>query len=171
MDLSPHMIVIPMGTFFYRVVEEEQKPLIPTGKKSRFVSESTQYTNPEDFAKSYTEGRTIFTGTAATCVAYDWSVAYKESKATNKVICKLTLNANINAVDMDSICAAEEISKPYMIADHDGAWQHFYGKEVQAVHYESLEDKTRYNLTLFPDWIPNFKSLFTEEKITISLNQ
>ncbi len=171
MDLSPFMIAINSGACFYRAVRKDQHPLIATGVDSRFASEPEGFPGLFVFSDLYTKGQHSSTGTASTCVAYRKDVAVVESTAENKVLYKLTFHGSIYAVDMDLICAAVGIPKPYMTANHSGSWQEFYGKMVQAVHHESFKCKTHYCLNFFPDRIPNFKSLFTIEKVVSPIPQ
>lgn len=100
---------------------------------------------------------------ASTCVTYKAHVAFQESDAKNKVLWKLTLKTSVDAVDMDSICAAEGILKPYITEDQEGVWKQWYGMHIKALRYESLKDKNEYNVVMFPDWIENFKYMFSVE--------
>lgn len=165
LDLGRYSTVISAGTTFFRVVELGRDPLVPSGKESRFAKEPTQYPGPEKFASLYAQGSASVVGTGNICVAHNYYVAVQESDAKNPVGYKLTLNTQIDAVDMDSICSAEGVSKPYITEDRDGIWHEFYGKRVKALRYESLKNKGEYNLVLFPDWIPNFNSIFVVERI------
>lgn len=164
-DLNEHKIPIPAGTILYRVVEDGRDPLMPSGKECRFAKEPPQYPGPEKFALAYKQGRASFVGTGNICVAYGYCIAVQESDAKNPVVYKLTLNRCVDAIDMDSICAAGGVLKPYITEDREGIWHEFYGKNVKALRYESLKNSKEYNLVMFPDWIENFESIFTVERV------
>lgn len=164
LDLSLHKILITSGTVLYRVVKEGRDPLTPSGKECRFAKEPPQY-NPAKYAEAYKIGQASAVGTGATCFTFVYSVALQESYAENPVGYKVTLNTDIEAVDMDLVCAAEGVVKPYTTEDRDGIWHEFYGRKIKALRYESLKDNKQYNLVMFPDWIKDFKNIFTIERV------
>lgn len=163
-DLNLHKVAVPAGTILYRVVENGRDPLTPSGRECRFAKEPPEYTAAK-YAEAYKRGRASFVGTGNICVAYDYYVAVQESYARSPVVYKMISNANIDAIDMDSICAAEGVPKPYITEDRDGVWHEFYGRKIKALRYESVKDNTQYNLVMFPDWIENFQSIFTIERM------
>ncbi|MBI3316445.1 MAG: hypothetical protein HYZ85_00375 [Candidatus Omnitrophica bacterium] len=164
-DLNLHKMTMQAGTIFYRVVDDGIDPVIPSGLYSRFSSQPSQYPGPKEFASLYENGQAIGVGTASTCVTYKVHVALQESDAKNKVLWKLTLKTSIDAIDMDSICAAEGVPKPYINEDREGIWKKFYGKHIKALRYESFEDKNEYNAVMFPDWIEDFQNTFLKERV------
>lgn len=163
-NLDKHKIKIPSGIELYRIVPKGADPLKPTGKASRFAKEPPGYTFKK-YQAALENGTAIHVGTGATCYceAIPTAILEVNNKLEDKDIWKITLKSDIELIDMDSICKAEGVSKPYA-AERTEIWHNFYGKKVNGLRYESSKNPTDYNIVIFPDWFKKIKEVVDVEK-------
>ncbi len=165
-DLSKHLKIIKAGSVWYRIVDKGRDPLIPTGIKSRFSKEPPGF-SPEKYKIAWDAGCSIHIGTGSTCFCQSINTAKKETGENlgGKEIYRITLTYDIEVVDIDSICKAEEISKPYITEERKEFWHNFYGKKVKGLIHESSKNPRDYNLVIFQDLFQTFKELVAVEKV------
>ncbi len=164
--LNKHKAVVLSGTKLYRIVLKGTNPLKPTGKANRFASEPPGYTF-EKYQAALQNGTAIITGTGSTSLCTTVRTARLEigSDWINRETYMITLKSNIEIVDMDSICKAEGISKPY-ISDRTKIWHKFYGKKIKGLRYRSSKNPNDCNIVIFPDWFKEFNNIVKVENIT-----
>jgi len=165
-DLSKHLVTVHCGTKLYRIVHKGTDPLIPTGRESRFASQPPQY-SPEVYKKALGMGTAISVGTGTSCFCESLATAKLEvgGHLQDKQAYEIILKSDITIVDMDSICRAEGINKPYITEERTEICHKFYGKKVKGLRYESSKNTKEYNIVIFPDWFPEFKSIVEVKKI------
>ena len=136
-DLDKHKINISSGTELYRIVPKGVDPLKPTGEASRFAKEPSGYTF-EKYQEALENGTAVLVGTGATYYCESMPIAILEvnNKLEDKDIWRVTLKSNIEVIDMDFICKAEGVPKPYT-AERTEIWHKFYGKKINGLRYES----------------------------------
>lgn len=164
-DLDKHKITIPAGTKLYRICRKGANPLKPTGKASRFAKEPPSYTF-EKYQAALENGKAISIGTGANyfCVSLPTAIQEVGGDTKDKEVYMITLKLDIEIIDMNSICKAEGISKPYITEERAGIWHKFYGKKVNGLRYESSKNPADYNVVIFPDWFKEFKNIVVVEK-------
>jgi len=102
--------------------------------------------------------------TGATCYSNTPVTACLEvGDLKDKDLYKIILKSNIEVVDLDSICKAEGINKPYMPKDHTPFFHKLYGKHIKAFSFESAQNSNDYNLVLYNDWFKEFPQLVETE--------
>lgn len=156
-DFDKYKITVYAGSKFYRIVHQGTDPLAPTGRWSRFVSQ------PMGFDPSKVRiGTQAHTG--ATCYSNTPITACLEvGDLTGREMYQITLKSDIEAVDLDSICMAEGISKPYMPKDHTPFFHKLYGKHIKAFRFESAQNSNDYNVVIYNDWFKEFPNLVDKE--------
>ena len=108
---------------------------------------------------------TVSSGTAGCCVCEAREVVQLEVGGfENKDLYKITPLFDIEVVDLDKICEAEGVKKPYMPEDHTPFFHLFYGKKINGLRYPSVKDQSKYNIIFFPDWFKEYRSAFKKEK-------
>ena len=165
-DLNKHKVVIFSGTKLYRITLKGLDPLRPTGKANRFASEPPGYTF-EKYQTALQNGTAIIAGTGSNCLCTTVHTARLEigPDQTNRETYMITLESDIEIVDMDSICEAEGISEPHT-GERTEIWHKFYGKKIKGLRYRSSKNPNDYNIVIFPDWFEEFNSIVKIENIT-----
>jgi len=165
-DFKKHMITMRSGEEWYRVVRKGDDPLLPTGKPNRFVSTPSNFDIIE-FQNKFRLGdpTASLLGTASTIACKTTEIALLESHLNllGADVYKITFKSNVELVDMDSICKAEGVNKPYTKGRTE-IWQKFYGKKIKGLRYESSKDFSVYNIVIFRDWFKDFESVVKVEK-------
>ena len=154
--------MLPNGTELFRIVLENQGPFKPTGIATAWASEP-----PSFDAQGYAEG--LCAGTGATYFARSRSTAEKEVEdLKGKVIWKITVQRAIELPDLDEVCRAQGISKPYMTETREPLLHQFYGKRIKGLICESRKDENGYTVVIFNDWFPDFPGYVQREKVSPS---
>ncbi len=166
MDLSKYKFIIPAGTKWYRTVLKGEDPFLPTGKASRFASEPPGFT-VGGYRSALANGQTVTAGTGADyfCEAIDTSVFEASGNLNDKDVYAVILKSDIELIDIDAICKAEGVSKPYMPEERTAVWHKFYGKKIKGLRVESAKDHSHYNIVIFPDWFLEFKKLVEKKQL------
>lgn len=169
-DLNKHKIIVPAGTMLYRIIPTGADPLKPTGKTSRFAKQPPGYIF-ERYQAALENGRAILVGTGANYFCESLPTAIQEvgGDVEGKDVYMITLKSSIEIIDMDSICKAEGISKPYISEERSEIWNKFYGKKVNGLRYESSKNPADYNIVIFPDWFKEFKNIVVVDKCVKSI--
>ncbi len=164
-DLDKHKITISAGTKLYRIVRKGADPLKPTGKASRFAKEPPGY-SLEKYQEALEIGRAISVGTGASyfCEFLPTAISEVGGNIEGKDVYIMTLKSDIEIIDVDSICKAEGVNKPYISEERSEIWHKFYGKRVNGLRYESSKSPTDYNIVIFPDWFKEFKNVVIVKK-------
>lgn len=164
-DLNKHKTTIPTGTMLYRIVAAGADPLKPTGKTSRFAKQPPGYTF-ERYQAALENGKAILVGTGANYFCESLPTAIQEvgGDVEGKDVYTIILKSDIEIIDMDSVCKAEGVSKPYISEERSAIWDKFYGKKVNGLRYESSKNYADYNIVIFPDWFKEFKNIVVVKK-------
>lgn len=165
-DLNQHKKIILAGSVWYRLVHKGTDPLKPTGKASRFACEPPGY-SLEKYSKAFDEGIAISAGTGSTYFCEVINVARAEvSNPEKRDAYKVTLKSDIEVIDIDHICIAEGVGKPYISEVRHPIFHQFYGKNgVMGVYLESAKDYKFHNLVIFIDKFPKFRDMVYIERI------
>lgn len=162
-DFTKHKFTFRKGTIWFRFVYPGNNPIIPTGLETRFVSQSPDFIfglhRPTEFIGSTCS-------TAATGYLQTYSLAFKEAdNADIKDQYKITLLEDIELTDMDSICKARRVPKPYMTKDWHPVFDLFYGQQIKGLRCESAEDQSDYTFVIYHKWFPEFEKIIKTELI------
>ncbi len=165
-DLAKHEVTIYAGTKLYRIVPKGIDPLKPTGKASRFAKELPGYSR-EKYALAYNLGHAVLFGTSAVCLSFTPATALLEIGGNNAAsdTFEIILKEDIKIINMDSICEAENVSKPYITDERSEVWHQFYGRGVTGLKHESAKNPKDYNLVVFPDNFPKFLKIVIVKKL------
>jgi hypothetical protein len=167
LDLSKHILILPAGSIWYRIVDKGQDPLEPTGKAGRFSKEPPHYTPTLYKIVRRIFGNASLVGTGSTCLCTAIATAQLEvgGSLEGKSVYRITLLSDIEIIDIDSICKSEGIDQPYITEERSEFWHRFYGRKVRGLHHQSAKNLKDYNLVIFQDWFPKFKSVIKKELI------
>lgn len=165
LDLSLHRTAIPKGTVLYRITPRGKDPLKPTGKECRFAKEPPQYA-PQKYEAAIDQGTAVLCGTGNVCFSLSLATVRKEvgKDLEGEETYKITLKSDIEVVDIDSICRAEGVGKPYITEERTEFWHRFYGRGVNGLRYPSAKNTEDYNIVIFPDNFPRYRDVFLAEK-------
>jgi len=165
-DFNKHRITISRSTKLYRAVYKGADPLTPTGKKSRFATEPLGYTM-ESYQVAYERGVAVLAGTGTNCFCESLPAAILEAGGSldDKDVYELIIKLDFDVVDMDSVCKAEGVGKPYITAERKEIWHKFYGRRIKGLRFESSKDYKVYNIVIFPDWFKEFKDYVKIKRI------
>jgi hypothetical protein len=166
LNLDLHRVTVSRGTILYRIVSRGQNPLKPTGRACRFAKEPPHYTH-EKYAAAVDLGTAILCGTGNLCFSPSVVTAQREtgSNMDGKEMYKITLQADISVVDIESICEAEKVAKPYIPEEQTELWHKFYGRGVNGLRYPSAKNHNDYNIVIFPDHFSDYRKVFLAEKL------
>lgn len=165
LKLDLHRAIMPKGTVLYRIVPRGQDPLKPTGRACRFAKEPPHYTH-EEYAAAVDLGTAALCGTGNLCFSPSIVTAQKEtgSDMDGRETYKITLQADISVVDIESICKAAKVEKPYITEEQTEFWHKFYGRGVNGLRYPSAKNYEDYNIVIFPDNFSDYQKIFLTEK-------
>ena len=166
LNLNLYRVVALRETVLYRIVPEGQDPFKPTGRECRFAKQPPHYT-PEKYTAAIELGIAALCGTGNLC--FSPSVVTAQKKAGNNMdgreMYKVTLQADISVVDIDSICKAENVEEPYITEEQTEFWHKFYGRGVNGLRYPSAKEHDDYNIVIFPDNFSGYRNIFLAEKV------
>lgn len=166
LDLDLYPVTVSSGTILYRSVPKGQDPLKPTGRACRFAKEPPHYT-PEKYAAAIQLGTATLCGTGNICFSPSIATAKKETgdNMDGREMYKITLQTDTSVVDIESVCKAEKIEKPYIFEEQTEFWHKFYGRGVNGLRYPSAKNYDDYNIVIFPDNFLDYRQIFLVEKI------
>lgn len=176
-DFNKFLTEIKAGHHFYRFVTKDDDPLLPTGRRGRFVSQREDV-SLDDYRKLLNMGydaEAFSVGSGAIGTIKSVATGYKEvENPENMDLYKLTLTAPLLVIDFERLRKAKRIPLRYTKPQHP-TYQLFYGTRFNGILYRSSkegyyptpysEQSEEYNLHIFVDWIKEYRILFEPKKI------
>ncbi|KKQ66883.1 MAG: hypothetical protein US89_C0022G0006 [Candidatus Peregrinibacteria bacterium GW2011_GWF2_38_29] len=176
-DFTRFPKIIHPGETFYRLVDRNEDPLRPSGRKGRFVSEPDNFPF-EGYQRAYYQElwkSMPVLGTGAFTMSFSPLTPVREVRMPqDKDFYALTLTKDITVLDFESLRQSMRISFDSSKERHP-VYQLFYGKKLKGVVFRSAQEDTvsyypggqqpEYNLLIFADWLEGFKSYFSARKI------
>lgn len=176
-DFKRFQVIINPGYVLYRLVDKNEDPLRPTGRKGRFVSEPDNFSF-EEYRRAYYQelwesmpalGTGAFTGSVR-----PYTPMKEVDMPQDKDFYALTLTKDVRVHDFETMRKSMRISLVSCKERHP-AYQLFYGKRLEGVIFRSAqeysvsyypgENQPEYNLVIFTDWLDDYKSYFNVRKI------
>lgn len=178
-DFTKFHKTVRAGETFYRLVDKDDDPLRPSGKKGRFVSEPDNFPF-EGYRSAYYQQlwkSMPLMGTGAVTMSMNPVTPAKEVQMSqDKDFYELRLVRDISVFDFESMRIKMRIPFDDSKQRHL-AYQLFYGKKLKGVLFRSAKEKAavyageqqpEYNLLIFTDWLVGFKNYFSAHKVSKS---